>query len=53
MPILDIDCEGMLEIVKNIENLRKKKEVLQVPIILCVLPPSLRVLEERLKGRNT
>ena len=44
VPILDVDVEGVKSI-KTVDNFRAK--------YVFIAPPSIKILEERLRGRNT
>jgi guanylate kinase len=50
--ILDIDYQGVLEISKNIAIINKAINAGINLIKIFILPPSLEILEERLKKRN-
>lgn len=49
LPLLDIDLEGM----KDIHHQLSQGGLALPPLVLCLLPPSWRVLEERLRRRRS
>ena len=51
IPLLDIDIEGMKDIRTKIKE--EEMKGVEAPEVLCLMPPSWAVLEERLKKRGT
>lgn len=48
LPLLDIDLQGMKDIHHQLSQVE-----CQPPLVLCLLPPSWAVLEERLRRRKS
>lgn len=51
IPLLDVDIEGMKDIRAKIREENMNNAAL--PEVLCLMPPSWAVLEERLRKRGT
>lgn len=49
LPLLDVDLQGMKEIHYQLSQAEKSSP----PLVLCLLPPSWQVLEERLRRRKS
>jgi guanylate kinase len=53
IPLLDVDIEGMKDIRMRLREEKQKEEIVEVPEVLCLMPPSWKILEERLSKRGT
>lgn len=54
--MLDIDVEGMKDITAKVGQPGEKTsngKLIHKPLVLCIMPPSMQVLQDRLTGRNT
>jgi len=40
IPLLDVDVEGMLDIRRNIYKLQEFNQAIEVPDVICIMPPS-------------